>query len=342
MGTPSEQIGFQASEEYASRISSPRPQSSAFHLAHSNASQTHVDSPLRKESTASEFDKKADFEGAISKRLDGHGPSDTGLESEVEDDDVIHVEDPNHRHSIYGGAGRLESTEDLGHHTGGEDDGFLDENGYSAPILAPDEVAKEPFGWELQPAVSPLHERRGSAFDEYSAHLRSGSASSSRPTSRPASIHGNVPGIRLPSDRPLEALDEYEPLFSEEEGNEGGKDSGKDTLATADRLKRPELKVSLFSMKKVMTTLIVPRIANSQVKTSGRIPRTAYSTPPQCQRHSYPKKRKGRRSSSENRRWRHLSRPLLEDRRNWPSRSLIVHMVSWTVRNGRGHTRRQL
>ena len=246
MGTPSEQIGFQASQEYASRMSSPRPHSSGYHVAHSNTSQTHVDSPLRKESSASETAGRAEFEKTLSRSL--HAPSDTALESEMEDEDTIHVDEPGRRiNKIYGGAGLLESTEDLGPHTGngGEEDGIHDELGYGAPILASDEVAKEPFGWELQPAVSPLNERRGSAlYDEQSIHPRSASASSlsgSRPTSRPGSIHGNVPGLRLPSDRPLEDLDEYEPLFPDEKAESV---SVKKPSTVADKLKRPEMKVS--------------------------------------------------------------------------------------------------
>jgi hypothetical protein len=132
----------------------------------------------------------------------------------------------------------MESTEDLG--PGSEDNGVHDEHGYSAPILASDEVAKEPFGWELQPAVSPLNERRSSAYEESMYHTRSGSASSltgSRPTSRPGSIHGNLPGFHLPSSTPLENLDEYEPLFPEDEKKAA---STSKPLTAADKLKRPD------------------------------------------------------------------------------------------------------
>jgi len=241
MGTPTEQIGFQASEEYASRMSSPRPQS-GLHLTQSNTSDTHVDSPLRKESFPTDASGKNEFEKTLSKGL--RAPSETALESEFEDDDVIHVDPPSHRVSkIYGGAGHIESTEDLG--PGNEDNGIHDEHGYGAPILASDEVAKEPFGWELQPAVSPLNERRGSAYEDSAYHNRSGSASSlagSRPTSRPGSIHGTIPGFH-PASTPLENLDEYEPLFPEDEKKTA---SVSKPLTAADRLKRPELKNRKF------------------------------------------------------------------------------------------------
>ncbi|KAE8444219.1 hypothetical protein EG329_000719 [Mollisiaceae sp. DMI_Dod_QoI] len=245
MSTPSEQIGFQATEEYASRISSPRPQSASLHLAHANTSETLVDSPLRKESSPSDLPAKADFEGTLTRSL--NAPSDVSLESEIEDEGVIHVDAPGRRVSkIYGGEGHLDSTEDLG--PGSEDDSILDEHGYSAPILASDEVAKEPFGWELQPAVSPMNERRGSAFEDSFYHHKSGSASSlsgSRPTSRPGSIHGTIPGLRLPESKPLEDLDEYEPLFPEDEKN-AAVAGVKKPLTVADKIKRPELKNRKF------------------------------------------------------------------------------------------------
>ena len=192
-----------------------------------------MDSPLRKESFPADVDGRHEFERTLSRSL--HAPSDVALsESELDDEDIIHVDAPDRRlNKIYGGAGRFESTESLG-----QDNTFHDEE-YSAPILASDEVAKEPFGWDLQPAVSPMNERRGSADGGY--HLRTGSASSlngSRPSSRPGSIHGNILGLRMTESTPLEDLEEYEPLFPEDE-----KTGAKKPLTAADRLKRPELKV---------------------------------------------------------------------------------------------------
>jgi len=189
---------------------------------------------LRKESSAAEPSEKAEFEKTLSRSL--HAPSDTALESEVEDD-VIHVDNVGRRSSRIYGADYAESTEELERQLsrGGEDD-------YSAPILASDEVAKEPFGYNLEPAVSPVNERR--SYEEGNFHYRSGSASSannSRPSSRPGSIHGAMPGLRLPGV-PLEDLDEYEPLFPEEEKNA----EKERPLTAADRLKRPELKNRKF------------------------------------------------------------------------------------------------
>jgi hypothetical protein len=251
MGTPTEQIGFQASEEYASRMSSPRPQ--GLGLAHSNASETHVESPLKKESCPENVPGKSEFEGTLERSLET--PSNTSLASASEvEDDVIHVDAPGRRISkVYGGAGHIDSIEDLGPHTGhgGIEDGIHDEHGYGAPILASDEVAKEPFGWELQPAVSPMNERHGSSYDEPGYHHRSGSQSSangSRPSSRPGSIHGTLPGMRLPGSAPLEDLDEYEPLFPEDEKKAAGIAK---PLTPGDKLKRPELKNRKFPSQDV-------------------------------------------------------------------------------------------
>lgn len=128
--------------------------------------------------------------------------------------------------------------------------GFIEERGYGVPILASDEVAKTPEVEYMQPAVSPAQERRGSNYysgadSEYQSGFkigsRSGSASNSRPTSRPGSIHSLSGLTRFPThdeDRenmhtPLEDVDEYEPLFPDEEGN-------KRPVTAAERLKLRE------------------------------------------------------------------------------------------------------
>jgi len=82
-----------------------------------------------------------------------------------------------------------------------------DDNQYHAPILASDEVAKDPKSYELLPAVEPPPERRGSAFEIEEPH--------SRPTSRPASIYKES-SFEIRST-PLEDVKEYEPLFPEDE-----------------------------------------------------------------------------------------------------------------------------
>jgi len=132
-GTPSDQVGWQAMEESASRIASP-----------------HIESPeLKPES--------------------------------------IHVDEPNRRRSVM-----FSDTESLN-----EDE---PERSYTAPILADDEVAKDPSPYANQPAVEPpvmeLEE-------------------TSRPSSRPASVY-KEPTFEL-QHTPLEDVEEYEPLFKDDE-----------------------------------------------------------------------------------------------------------------------------
>lgn len=239
-----------------------------------------MDSPLRKENIATEATEKAEFEGTLGRSLDA--PSESALESEVEDEDTIHV-DERPKSSVYATSNRYASTDSLGY--SGAEEGDHDEHVYHAPILAADEVAKEPFGYELQPAISPLHERRGSLYDDY--HYRSGSASSlsgSRPTSRPGSIHGTIPGFRVSDSTPLEDLDEYEPLFPEERSANNATPKKPETAA--DKLKRPELKVNSYRSCDGDATDIC-RTANFPVRTSGKTHQTACNILRLCPHHSY-------------------------------------------------------
>ena len=239
---PDEQIGYLASEQYASRsVSAPN---TLFKL-HSNVSQPAIESPLRKTSFPSDDVAHADFKkskGSVS------GRSDDVVDSE-QDDDVIHVDDPKHHYNkITGGQETIREKEDVQpyvtHPT--EENGLVDEYGYSVPILASDEVAREVGGEDMQPAVPPTPDRRGSAYDlEFRG---SGDITpSSRPVSRPSSIHGGIHGVspalsrftsRLEDYReemhtPLEDVDEYEPLFPDEDGKKKG-------MSPAERFKRPD------------------------------------------------------------------------------------------------------
>lgn len=233
-----------ASEEYTSRINTP---GLYYGKAHSNHSQTHVESPLRKASFPVDVEGKDEFERSTSHP--SQSQSEYALESEAEDDE-IHVNSPENRWSKYTGSG--DSTVDLGPRGGNTDaeGGWVEETGYGVPILASDEVAKEPGSEFLQPAVSPMQERRGSNYytggDEASyqglrVSSRSGSATNSRPSSRPVSIHGTLPNLsrftshdeREDMHTPLEDVDEYEPLFPEEGDKE-------DRTNTAGRFKRRE------------------------------------------------------------------------------------------------------
>ncbi|ELR01735.1 hypothetical protein GMDG_00111 [Pseudogymnoascus destructans 20631-21] len=241
IGTPTEQIGYVATDEYISRMASPRLSSDI--------------SPLKKESSTS-VDKA---ESAESLGRTAQKASETSLASENDDDTVVHVQEPNRRISrIYGGEKHAESTENLGP-TGGNAPGaggFITESGYGVPILASDEVAKTPLGHELQPAVSPLQD---SNYDDERSYFRSRqgsglSPSGSRPTSRHRSSQ-DIPSISQqgefdnPRSPPLEDVQEYEPLFPEDDKS---KQPPVKPLTEADKLKsRPELKSRHFPSQDV-------------------------------------------------------------------------------------------
>ncbi|KAI1826747.1 hypothetical protein F4861DRAFT_44038 [Xylaria intraflava] len=150
-GTPSEQVGFQASDEYAMRVSSPQ------------SSSTGLKSDSAKPSSKS-------------------GSSELGDGTKT---NFIHIDE-------------------VGQHEGGneesaEDHGASKDNTW--PILAADEVAKDPPSYEQQPAVP--------------SHRRGGDEPRSRPSSRPSSIYNShLPDLH---STPLEDVEEYEPLFPEDE-----------------------------------------------------------------------------------------------------------------------------
>ena len=107
---------------------------------------------------------------------------------------------------------------DRGHHKGylnfGDRQSAIDQtvdDEPSAPILASDEVAKDPTAQDLHPAVEPLPGYRGD--DEPKS--RPTSRPASRPTSRPTSVY-SPPPVELQST-PLDDVKEYEPLFTDDE-----------------------------------------------------------------------------------------------------------------------------
>lgn len=285
-GFPNEQIGYMATEEYASRLNSPKNHNSIHqNKAHPNQSQTHVESPLKKTSFLRE---PLENDGAASSQdaYSGNHPiSDRASESETDDEDVIHIDPPDHSTSKYGGNGYDPPTEDVGPRGGNTDSagGWIEEHGYGVPILASDEVAKKPGLEHLQPAVSPPQEQRSSGdwAPLYPSSLRhgsrSGSAASSRPTSRPASIHGTLPNLsrfvthddRDDMHTPLEDVEEYEPLFPED-------DKKDKAMSAADRFKqRPDMKRRFPSQDiwedtpnslQLETTISHPELLDEQIK----------------------------------------------------------------------------
>ncbi|EME41772.1 hypothetical protein DOTSEDRAFT_73990 [Dothistroma septosporum NZE10] len=121
------------------------------------------------------------------------------------------------------------------------------------PILASDEIMKRPSSAFMHAAVTPDPDHNvddGYYYDSDTANSRRGSHSNSRPSSRPASVHGagamqaySGGSLRRFVSReeehhsgmgtPLEEIEEYEPLFPEDEKN---RDSPKKLFK-----KRPEL-----------------------------------------------------------------------------------------------------
>ncbi|KAI9675554.1 MAG: hypothetical protein M1822_008907 [Bathelium mastoideum] len=241
LSVPNEEIGYRASEEYASRTTSPLPPSSSFHRPRTSGSQTYAESPLRETS----------FPINDAGRRKSSRTSDSAVDT---DDETVHVDPPSHPGSKIHGGGYDPPTEDLGPQGGNTEErgGWIVEKGEGVPILASDEVAKNPEAEYMQPAVSPELERVGSNYAgvDSDGHLhhqggwRSSSRPTSRPSSRPSSVHGAPPSLSRfvthedyeGGGTPLEEIEEYEPLFPEDE-----KDDKKRPMTQADKLKRPDL-----------------------------------------------------------------------------------------------------
>ncbi|MCJ1310212.1 hypothetical protein MMC25_003874 [Agyrium rufum] len=242
VGLPNEQIGYMASEEYASRKGTPKLGGALHHVKSSSTPGKHTESPLRKASFPLGSEQREQINAT---HASGQLNSDQAIEeSEADDDvDVIHIDAPQERKSKIGGNGYDPPTQDLGPRGGNTEalGGWIDERGYGVPILASDEVAKETGHEYLQPAISPAQSRRGSAFHagvdsdvplSYQSGFRNPSRSGSASNSRPGSIHGQAPGLaRFVSidDRddihtPLEDVEEFEPLFPEEDEKMGKPD----------------------------------------------------------------------------------------------------------------------
>lgn len=195
-GTPEEEVGYIATEEYA-RLASPGPTA-----ARNDASQPAVESPLRQANAPEDLERTRSGQSVAS--------SDAGR--------VIHVDDP-HLH-------------DNADHTAQDaDDVAVDDE----PILAADEV--RPESAFMHPAVSPRrmstepHEIDGS-------HSRTPSGTSSRPSS----LHRASLTLARWSSRgeerddahtPLEDVEEYEPLFPDD-------DKGEKPIPPEERFKKRE------------------------------------------------------------------------------------------------------
>ncbi|KAF9889954.1 hypothetical protein FE257_006828 [Aspergillus nanangensis] len=210
-GTPEEEVGFIASDEYMQRLTSPAPDSS-------RDSRPAVESPLRNEKSSNMGIQKESIEAKAAK---SDGP------------DVIHVNEPYHHLHHPDGFAQAPDVDELVH-GGAEGDEDEDET-----ILAADEV--RPESAHQHPAVSPTFGRRESFEPEHRSHTPS--VSHSRSNSRNASHHSSTPTLARHNSRderedthtPLEDVEEYEPLFPDD-------DQGKKPLSTSERFKkRPDM-----------------------------------------------------------------------------------------------------
>lgn len=210
VGTPEEEVGYMASDEYVSRLATPP-------LDARRSSQPVVESPLRKMSfPVTEREGVA----AAGTRKDSQHSDATG---------VIHVDDPHHSLHHPDGYSRSPALDDDAQ---GQGESAIEDD---EPILAADEV--RPESAHLHPAVSPTFDRR----DSLDLELRSRTPSvHSRSNSRPSSLHGPIPPLvrfhsrdeREDAHTPLEDVDEYEPLFPEEDSKVEG------SVSAAERFKR--------------------------------------------------------------------------------------------------------
>ncbi|KAH9818213.1 Altered inheritance of mitochondria protein 21 [Teratosphaeria destructans] len=208
IGTPDQDIAFEATDQYASRMNSPRP-SPAVQEAKKRPSSSHLvpESPLRKSSF----------------------PFDENRAHESEDEDKIHVDPPLRRGTKVTGGGAMDGKLDLGP-TGGNTTalgGWHVETGDDIPILASDELIKRPGSAYMTPAVEP-----DADDSDYHSDHPPPSRRGSRPSSRPSSLYGNYHGGPLHRfishedhhgsgvGTPLEEIEEYEPLFPEDDKEE--------------------------------------------------------------------------------------------------------------------------
>ncbi len=220
MSYPDEQIGYLASAQYSAQSQSATPYGLSKTLT--NTSQPAMESPLRKASVpAEDVDPVVQVRNLRSASQKSEEAVESGNEA------PIHIDEPKERYNkVTGGQETIDETQDPKPYL--KDD---EEHGYSVPILAADEVAKGGDSDFLQPAVSPRYDRRSSSYD-YGHGSGDVTPSNSRPSSRPGSIYGLHSAshslsrfISHHDDRetmhtPLEDVDEYEPLFPDEDSKQ--------------------------------------------------------------------------------------------------------------------------
>ena len=218
---PDEQIGYQASDLYTTR--SQQDTSNILTETATNTSQPALESPLRKSSFPADDSIPAEVRRSRTSVSGKHDDHDA-MESEHEGD--VHISAGRRYNKITGGEESMNETLEAqpfaSHPT--QEEGHHMEHGYTVPILAADEVAKDLGTEDMRPAVSPKFERRGS-LDPESGAVTPGSRPPSRPTSMYSLHSANHSLSRFISHHeeqermytPLEDVDEYEPLFPEED-----------------------------------------------------------------------------------------------------------------------------
>lgn len=228
ISVPTEAVGHKATQEYHSRMNSPALQPTKSRTG----SQGHIDSPLRNATL----------------------PGGNEL-----DNDHVTLDPPPMKADNYTGQGMMApSSADLGPQGGNTQDrgGYLNERGTGTPILASDETQNRPGSEFLQPAVSPEDSKH--ANDEYFSDSdttlpawqrrpgNTGGRSRSRPSSRPSSAQFHHHDLHS-TGTPLNEIDEYEPLFIEEEDGQ----LKKRPTIVADKLKGPGLEQTRFPSKDI-------------------------------------------------------------------------------------------
>ncbi|PYI13803.1 hypothetical protein BO86DRAFT_395000 [Aspergillus japonicus CBS 114.51] len=198
-GTPDEEVGYIASDEYTHQLASPG-------LDSRRNSRLAVESPLRNSSFPA---------------TDAQAQPETAVEQETDDKSthsrVIHVDEPYHHLHHPDGFAQTPGPEELTHNLDLEEEKV-------ESILAADEV--RPESAFQHPAVSPTFGRNGSV--DYEGRSRTPSVTHSRSNSRTASIHSGMPALARYNSRdehegthtPLEDVEEYEPLFPEDESKD--------------------------------------------------------------------------------------------------------------------------
>ncbi|KAL2854415.1 altered inheritance of mitochondria protein 21 [Aspergillus pseudoustus] len=200
-GTPEEEVGYLASDEYSHRLASPPPESK-------NDTRPIVESPLRNTSIPTT-----------------EGPKQG---KNKEKPSVIHIDEPYHHLHHPDGFAQTPDPEEFVNRADGEED-------EDEPILAADEL--RPESAYQHAAVSPTFSRRESM--DYEGRSRTPSVNESRSNSR-ASRRGSAPALARYNSReeredihaPLEDVEEYEPLFPEDDSKENK------PLSTAERFKK--------------------------------------------------------------------------------------------------------